>query len=297
MAAATTAPPPTIPTQRRRRPPPPARPVQPPRVIWPAGPAGPPEDVTGLDDDAFFEAITGRDHEPWDYARIAAECGRTPNRIRKWVMRANAAAEARKAAAEGRKPSAKTLRRLAGDDKTTFVLPDGFVSNSPWWYASTARRALYDMEIIDRRGVVQPYRPAGRKAGAVDLKQRTRVAPARAEGPAVLAAYRELTAGPTGLSDREARQSLSESLGLTRVQVADRLKSALAAEAGGGRGPVDNAALAARYRELFAEYKQAGYSDRGSSERARAALSDETGISRRALAARIQAAETVAGSR
>jgi len=306
MAATATAPPQSIPAQRktaagRRRPPPPV--TQPPKLIWPNGPSGDPEDVTGLDPEAFHEAITGRDRDQWDYQRLSAEAGRSVPRIRKWVMLAYAVADAEKARKAGRRPSEAVRRRLAIDDKV-FVVPDGFVGSSPWWYASTARRRLIEIEVMHDDGRVRPYASTGRKAGAADRSPRNAPpAPTKEEAEEVLAAYREMTGEPRRMSDLDARAVLRDRFGLNGLQVGRRIQAALDAEAGRpGRGvrtrriQVDNAALRARYLELYAEKKQAGYSDRGASERARAELSAETGRTRRDLAARILDAGRKAGT-
>ena len=349
MLAAVTAPPPTVPGPRR-----PGVPVeQPPRVIWPDGPDGAPVDVSGLDPDAFFEAITKQDRDRWDYPRLAAEAGRSVARVRKWVMNAYAHAEAVRRGEEPPPADDKTFipphGRGAAPCKTMEERLDKTAPGQPWWYAGEARKVLNMIGIMRRNGTYVPYKPAGRPRGAGDRapRQRWTSAPARDNAPTVLAAYRELTGREDNpLTDRQARAELCRRFGLNRLAVSRRLAAALRAEAdaanlraqydrlvaqhravglteaqadqeaiadlaadrgitvNGMRRKVtaarattapaepDNDALRARYLELFAEQKAAGYSDRGASERARAALAAETGLNRRQLAARIAAAES-----
>jgi hypothetical protein len=195
------------------------------------------------------------------------------------------------------------------DDKT-FITPDGWTGDSPWWYAGYnkpgrktpggARRVLNQIGVMDRRGKYIPYKPSGRPRGSADRapRQRWHAAPARDTAPLVLAAYRELTQREQDpLTDRQARAELCRQFRLNRVQVSRRLVAAEAAEAAAGNAKPaaktepDNSALASRYLELLAVMRAAGYSERGAADRARAALSTETGLGRRELAARITAAQ------
>jgi hypothetical protein len=286
MAATATAPPRSIPRPRGQRT---TEVVQPPRVIH-TGP-GQMEDVTGLGPDELYEAITTRDFEQWDYARLSAETGRSVVRLRKWVMNYYAVQK---------DPT------LVPDDKT-FIEPDGYMQGSPWWYAHRARKCLNQIGVMTRDGRMIPYKPAGRPRGSADRAPRHRWthAPVRDTAAEVLQTYRVLTARPHSLSDSEARAELCRRLGLTRFQLNRRINAGIEAEAAkakataGETAEVDNAALRTRFLELVAELVAAGASERQADNQARDRLAADTGLGRRRLAARIaaarQAAENVTG--
>lgn len=189
--------------------------VQPPKVIWPDGPFGDPVDVTGLDPDSYYTAITARDNDQWTYERLAAESGRSEQTMRQWVMNAYAAAR-------GETPP----------NGRVFVLPDGYFGQSPWWRAGRARQALIDLGAMHRDGRSRPYVSSGRKPGTSDLKpRRSPGTPLQDSAPAVLARYRELL---KQMSDREARARLCRELGLNRGQVGRRIRWARNHQTGGG---------------------------------------------------------------
>lgn len=256
-------------TARRR----PAVPVeQPPRTILRGGER---VDVSHLTGDEFFEAIK-TDREQWDYDRLAAETGRSKVRLRKWVSNAYT--------------SERTGR--AEDDKT-FTVPDGFTSRSPWWYAGNARAVLFQIGVMTREGVAIPYKPTGRPSGAKDLAPRRRThAPMQDIAAGVYQEYVRLTTRKRNpLSDREARAELAAKYDLNRSQVARRIKTGMEQAGAAGPAEVDKAALQARLAELVAAERDAGYSERGADDRARAALAAETGLTRRQLAGYLAAVE------
>lgn len=278
MAATATAPSRTVPPPRRRD----VQVQQPPQVIWPNGPGGEPRDVTGLDPEAFHRAITEEDHDQWDYPRLAAETGRAVATLRKWTMNAYAVER-------GEEPDRSA---------PVFIVPDDRTSTSPWWCACRARKALMSDEIqaMTPDGRAIPYKSRGRSPGTPDRTKRRTSAPVRESSEQVRAQYRHLTGRKINpLTDRQARAELCRLLGINRRQLVYRLGPS---PASGQPSPntVDNAELRARYLEMVAEEKAAGYSDRGASGRARAALAAETGLNRRQLAARIAAAEHAAQS-
>jgi hypothetical protein len=234
-------------------------------------------DITGLDSDDFHRAITVDDRDQWDYRRLAGETGRSVERIRKWVANAYA------------------LDRGEEVTDKTFIIPDGLIGDSPWWYAARARAALIDpaMGVMTRDGRAIPYQQRGRLPGAVDLAPRSgwAQAPARDSAPALLAEYRKLTNRRRDpMSDRRARAELCARHTLNRLQLAYRLKRALAAEQGSRAPEVDNASLLEQYLALAGQHMDKGLSVRAADNRARESLIEQTGLTRRQLAARISAA-------
>lgn len=171
--------------------------VQPPQQIWPHGPAGPAEDVCGLDPDAFFDAITKRDLEPWDYDRVAAETGRSVRRVRRW---------------------------------TFLHPPNGRIGVSPWWSAGRARAALVAAGKMTRDGRAIPHKPTGRTAGAKDRQPRRR--PELPDGAALLARFDELAAHHQAvglalpIAEREARMDLAEETGRAARTIASAIRAA-----------------------------------------------------------------------
>jgi hypothetical protein len=111
--------------------------------------------------------------------------------------------------------------------------------------------------------------------------------------------YIDLTQRKTApLTDRQARAELCSKHDLTRTQLARRIKTGKEqTETKKNTAPaeVDKDALHARLAELLAEKLSAGYSRRSANERARAALAEETGLTRRQIAgytAAVEAAQT-----
>lgn len=240
-------------------------------------------DVSHLTGDELFEAIT-TDRERWDYKRLSAETGRSVVRLRKWVSNAYAAA-----------------RTGQAEDDKTFTVPDGFIGDSPWWYAGNARHVLNQIGVMTRDGRAIPYKPTGRTPGAKDLAPRRWAhAPARDAAAGVYREYVELTTRKRDpLTDREARAELCRRHRITRRQLASRIntgKEQAAGKEGGAGQPaeVDKATLQARLVELTAEQRAAGYSEAGADSRARDALAAETGLTRRQLAGHLAAAQAAA---
>lgn len=259
-------------TRTRRRPAP--RVEQPPRTIVRGGDRA---DISHLAGEALYEAIIS-DEEQWGYSRVAAECGRSVARVRRWVQNVAVAERGGRAA----------------DDKT-FIAPDGYIEQSPWWYAGNARRCMIQIGVMSRAGRAVPYRPTGRAPGAKDLVPRKRWAhaPLRDTAAGVYREYLECTTRKRDpLTDRQARAELCRRHGLTRTQLARRIKAGRGQVEGGAgqQVEVDNAALRDRLAELVAAQRAAGYSERGADARARAALAEETGLTRRQIAGYIAAA-------
>lgn len=251
---------------------------QPPRVILRKGEW---VDVSHLTGDDLYEAII-TDEEHWDYPRLSAETGRSIGRLRVWVTNARNAARANKAPTD-----------------TAFVEPKGefggVTGGSPWWYAGKAREVLIGMGGIMRRdGVAIPYKPVGRTEGAKDKGPRRSWAhaPARDAAAGIYRDYVQMTTRKRSpLSDREARAELCRKYNLSRSQLARRITTGQ--EQAGARQPVnvDKDALRDRLVELIGEQRAAGYTPRSAEARARVALAEETGLTRRQVGGYVSAAD------
>lgn len=271
MAASATNRPPG--SGRARRPA--VRVEQPPRTILRGGERVDISDLTGAE---LFEAITS-DEEQWDYARLAAEADRSVARVRRWVQNAYTAEKTGQA-----------------EDDKTFTVPDGYVGASPWWRAGNARAVLNQIGAMTREGVAVPYKPTGRAPGAKDLAPRKRWAnaPMRDTAAGVYRDYLELTRRKREpMTDRQARAELCKRHNLTRTQLARRINTGreqVEADKAAAPVEVDKAALRGRLTALITEQLAAGYSARGADARARTALAEETGLTRRQLAGYLAAA-------
>lgn len=246
-------------------------------------------DVTGMDDDALYEALAVTDAEVWDTARFAAECKRSVTRTRKWVANFYDTLDS---AARAALDLDDTETDTEGEDVEAFVpddkiapAPDGYAGRSPWWYAYRARAWAMGEGLMTRNGTGIPFKPTGRRAGGAGGANGQQSVPTmRDVAPKILARHRELLAG--GMNDVDARGQLAEEFGMNRRHIARRLTMAeqMEAKAAGREIGVDNAALLEHYRGLIA----GGTSD----DEARDLMVAQLGITRRSLATRLTVAET-----
>lgn len=240
---------------------------QPPTKIWVvSGGTLKPTDISHLlgDEDAFYEAISKRDMQVWDYDRIAAECDRDVAKVRVWGSNYYRVAAG--------KPPLRGERVL--------IKPDG-IKGRPWWYAWRIRDWMIREGLQDRQGVRQPYTGGpGRQEGAKDRRPRQVKPSAMRQGaPQVLEQYRQLL--ESGERDGNARALLGSALGVSQEALNRRLKEGRkAAIAAGALVERDAAWVKDRYAEL-AMVK--------SDDEAREMLVRLTLLSRRQIAALLKA--------
>lgn len=244
--------------------------VQPPRTVIIDGRQ---VNVSHLSGDDLFEAITA-DEEPWFYPRVAAEAGVSIITVRGWLTKFN------------RLPPGKL------PNSQTFIAPDDYAVRSPWWAGGRVRALLIQWGLMSRAGQTTRRERRGRRQGTQDSRPRrpaVRVSPMRDEAGDVYKQYLELTGRRRNpLPDRAARAELCNRLGLTRQQLATRIKTAR--DQLTPPPEVDNAQLLADYRRLVEQHRGRGRSDGAADTQARKDLAGQTGLTRREIAGRLAVA-------
>lgn len=193
----------------------------------------PPAQFAHLSGDALHKALTS-DPEQWDRHRLAAESGRSIHPVMMWVRhRYSVDAWAKKKAGDPGYQHDEIVEVL--EDDRTVPTPDGFHGNLPWWTAGHLRTWMMQVGLMRRDGTFIPHKPAGRRKGTADIGPRPkRPSLTRAQGPLVLAEYRQLRdpAGPHKMTQAQAWAQLAEQHHLSLTQVKKRIEVGRAIENG-----------------------------------------------------------------
>lgn len=168
----------------------------------------PPASMAHLTGRKLYNALTA-DQEIWDAERIAAESKREVSTVDDWITNYNS-----------------WKRGKIPRDDNVFITPLRYFGTTPVYLAGDVRDWLMRTRRMDRRGVGQPYKSAGRPKGLVERGPRKskRDALVDAQSVEVLARYEQIEASPDAPTSAVARREIiSREFDLTDRQVTRRL--------------------------------------------------------------------------